>query len=260
MPSFTKTRYIPCDKCRGKLGPKGQPGFYYNKDRTVTECSCHKQWVANNLLMVKAKKADIWMSETALLYDPMKDYYGDISRPEMERLVDYCDAYGTDERLIRQSIYITGREFSQKTYLAKWLGLQMLKKGYEVAYLRMSNFLQAITKTFENREAQEKEINRLRKIDILIIDDFCKKNSTAVYDYQQPNIEDFLRSRIEGEQKGVVFVSRVAPEDIRASGFNPSLQEYVLRNTRLQNAVFTFNDVYGADFDLKKAIRKHNGN
>lgn len=239
MSSFVKTKYIQCIKCRGKPGPRDQPGFYYTQMGTVVECSCHKDWVGKNKLALSAGRANL--PEEFFDFDPRRDYAGQLSRDQMEKLVLFVEKFDEIEELRSQSIYITGISETQKTFLAKWMGCALLKKGYTVAYMKMKDIVKSIMPDFNDQEQKDQSLDRLLSLDVLIIDDAFKDKIT---EFKSAQIENFLKERIEDLGRSVFFVSFIPPGKIKTRGFPDSLQNFVIRVTEKQKGLFIMKDIY----------------
>ena len=133
-------------------------------------------------------------------------------------------------------VYMHGPNGTQKTTLAHWVGANVLHQGYSVKYLLMQTLLMTIS-GFEKDEIRQQEkqaeIEKLKTVDLLIIDEAFSKDKVTIYDsgYQLPFLDRFLRERCEIAQKGIIFISNKPPDDIVKQKFSPSIQDFVMRNT-----------------------------
>ncbi len=227
--------FVPCRNCAGKPGP--QKGFYfvtYKKtlQKGVVECECHKQFVLRELLQYKAQDANIWPA--AFDYNIDRDYKGVKSIKEIQRLKKYVYEFPNYKNVM---VYMYGPNGTQKTTLAHWIGANVLHQGYSVRYLLMQTLLMTIS-GFEKDEVRQQEkqaeIEKLKNVDLLIVDEAFSKDKVTIYDsgYQLPFLDRFLRERYEIGQKGVVFISNKPPEDIEKQKFSLSIQDFVMRNTK----------------------------
>lgn len=227
-------QFVPCRNCANKPGP--QPGFYFvtypkSKQKGVIECECHKHYVLKELLQYKAREANIWPN--AFDYNIDTDYVGTKSLKEVQRLKKYVFEFSNYKDVM---VYLWGPNGTQKTTLAHWIGANVIHQGYTVKYLLMQTLLMTIS-GFEKDEARQQEkqaeIDRLKNVDLLIVDEAFSKDKVTIYEsgYQLPFLDRFLRERCEIAQKGIVFVSNKPPGDIEKQKFSASIQDFVTRNT-----------------------------
>ncbi len=259
------TQFIPCRNCASKPGPA--PGFYFKKvkDRPqmgVIECECHKQFILQRHLESKVLEAGIWPE--AISYNPDKNYLGTRSIKEVERLKKYVYEFSKYKDLM---VYMWGTNGTQKTYLAHWIGASVLHQGYSVKYLLMQSLLITLS-GFEKDDGRQQdklaEIEKLRDVDLLIVDESFSKDKVTIYDsgYQLPFLDRFLRERCEMNQKGIVFISNKPPEEIAKQKFSSSIEDFVKRNIRRPsrgNSCLFFEDKYlelKNDFDIGSVFDK----
>lgn len=228
------TQFTPCRNCAAKLGP--QKGFYFVKykgtqQKGVVECECHKQFVQRELLQYKAAASNIWPQ--AFDYNIDTDYVGTKSIKEIQRLKKYVYEFSNYKNVM---VYIHGPNGTQKSTLAHWIGANVLHQGYSVKYLLMQSLLMTIS-GFEKDEVRQQEkqaeIEKLKSVDLLIVDESFSKDKVTIYDsgYQLPFLDRFLRERCEIAQRGIIFISNKPPEEIEKQKFSASIQDFVLRNT-----------------------------
>ena len=226
------TQFIPCRNCASKPGP--EPGFYFKKfpdrpQKGVVECECHKQFVLRGLLECKAREANIWPE--ALDYN-IESYLGTKSIKEVQRLKKYVYEFSNYKDAM---VYMHGPNGTQKTTLAHWIGISVLHQGYSVKYLLMQSLLITLSgfeKDVGRQQDKLEEIEKLKDVDLLIVDESFSRDKVTIYDsgYQLPFLDRFLRERHEMSKKGIVFVSNKPPEDIAKQKFSPSIEAFVLRN------------------------------
>ncbi len=236
MEKFSPLRYVQCEVCKDKKGPLGQAGFYYvvdtNGHKKVVECACHKKWIKDNIIYIQAANNNILSSEFNQRYS-LDKYIGTNSTTTLNNIRKYLNVYpvGINKSYV---IYIHGDNNSQKTTVAQYIGLSIFRLGYTAYYTRMKEFndnvcMASFSASEETIKKREDFIKKVEKVDCLIIDDAFDKDKAGVYTTgsQSPYIEGFLRDRIEGQQKGVIFVSRVKLDKIEANGYSESLQSFV---------------------------------
>ena len=63
--------------------------------------------------------------------------------------------------------------------------------------------------------------------------------------YQIPFIDEFLRTRVDIDNKGIIFISNVRSCDIEKEGYSKSLQDFVERHT--SRSTLEFKDKYSKE-------------
>lgn len=266
-------KYIQCRRCKGKNGKVGQPGyiqtFIENTDGTKTEafieCECHKEWREQNRIEAEAKKAGLnpkWKD-----FDISKDYVGTSSINNVKRLQKYVDRFinekdeKTLEALKSSCIYIYGPNGTQKTTIGNWIGYEMIRNHKKVRYFLMNDLIKLLLDNdFSNKENQEK-IDKILDCDCLIIDESFDSDKVTIYQnskFQFPFLDTFLRNRIQGKNKGIIFISNVKMEEIDSEKIKDkwgtehqnkfasakSIADLVNRNVKLCNGYMEFYDNY----------------
>jgi len=239
--------FIPCRTCASKRGPK--PGYYFVKTSqdsrnylAVQECACHKAWAQTKVHYYKALESGIWPQ--SLDYD-IGDYIGTKSLDNIDRLKKYVAGFTND--FGSTMVYLHGPNGTQKTTLAHWIGAQVIMQGKTVRYVLMQNLLSLMSSNvFENDEEKLRNLNELRSVDLLIVDESFSKDKVTIYEsgYQLPFLDRFLRERFEMNQKGIVFVSNKKPDEIESQKFSKSIQDLVVRNTTAVGTSLEFVDNY----------------
>jgi DNA replication protein DnaC len=227
-------QFVPCRNCATKPGP--QSGFYFvryknSQQKGVVECECHKQFVLRELLQYRAVASNLWPQ--AFDYNIDTDYVGTKSVKEIQRLKKYVFEFPSYKSVM---LYMYGPNGTQKSTLAHWVGVNILHQGYSVKYLLMQSLLMTIS-GFEKDEVRQQEkqaeIEKLKTVDLLIVDEAFSKDKVTIYDsgYQLPFLDRFLRERCEIAQKGIIFISNKPPGEIEKQKFSASIQDFVMRNT-----------------------------
>lgn len=255
MNEFIPVRYIQCSKCKDKPSPPNQPGFYYItkqvEGREVTgvcECECHREWISLNKIYLEAYHNNIWIDHASLRYNT-KDYHGSLSQSTLTKINKYIDNYHSND-IRKTSLYIYGKPGTQKTHIAQYIGLSLFRKGYKAYYTQMKIFSNFVTNPFSSDEKfladRQEFMTRVNLADTLIIDDAFDKNISPVYSTgtQSPYIEGFLHERVEKENKNIIYVTRVAPSEIRKNGYSESLEYFITKTTVQQGTALELLDVF----------------
>lgn len=257
--------YVQCRKCLNKNKslksgkPIAEPGYIVEEvlgtdGKTmvdhIVECECHKAWRRKQQLMVAAKHASL--SPRWIDFNPETDYVGEESKANVERIMNYVkrstDKNETEDvkiKLASSVIYIYGKNGTQKTTLANWMGYEFLKAKKTVKYILMNDLIKMLQKADRNEDYVE-QLEKLSDVDLLLIDEAFDKEKVTIYasNFQIPFLDTFLRNRIQTRHKGIVFISNVSPYDIEEKGFNHSIQDLVLRNLSDCNGLMEFVDRY----------------
>lgn len=251
-------KFTPCRICGTKEGPI--KGYYYDTEdgfQIIRECSCHGQWRRISKIRSLAEKANIWSTEEFLTYHPSHSYVGKKSLSSIDKLEGYLENIVRDkESVIPRILYFQGDYGTQKTHIAQWLGLELIRKKITVKYLMMNTLIKILADDLPSEEKNAK-IDEVKSVDVLIIDEAFQKEKMTIYKsgYQLPFIEIFIRERLDLEKKGTIFISNVPPTKIKESGMSDSLQDFVVRNTI--STLLLFEDNYMRErnpLDIQKDI------
>lgn len=254
--------FTACRTCINLPGPKNRPGFYFtytkhhnSEVRSIVECKCHKRYKHKKLVKIRSAKANLWAN--AIEYDILRDYHGTKSKDNTIRIHNYVNRFDEDD-FKKAVVYMYGANGTQKTTIGHYIGTQLVY-DHTVKFLSMNELVILLTHFTNGQEEEEKrrrEVQRLVELDLLILDESFSRDKVTVYKsgFQLPALDQFLRTRIERHGKGVVFISNSAPDQIEAQGFNRSLQDLIIRNTKPFSTALTFDDNYLqtlSDFDIK---------
>lgn len=247
--------FTPCDKCKDS----GRPGYIYLRapgQVAIQECECHIKWRTREKIKLDAEKANLWNTESILNYNPLTDYKGDESRKHVYNLKNYIAKFD-DPRYRETSLYLWGPNGTQKTFLAQWLGIEMLRNKRTVKFMLMNRLLQKLSGDFDSDPELQAFRQELLDVDVLILDESFSKNKVTLYKsgYQIPFLDSFLRERCDALKKGVVYISNNSPQEIAEQGFGVSIQDFVIRKTQPFNAILEMKDVYmklQTSFDISK--------
>lgn len=237
--------FIPCRKCKGKNGKVAPEGYIStwvegkngSKVEVLTECDCHKKWVNECKVEARAKKANLnlkWIN-----FNPEKDYVGTKSLDSVKRVISYTNksldkSLDKDKRrrILSSSLYIYGRNGTQKTTVANYMGYEFLRAGKKVKYFLMNDLIKLLQKADRDEDIRVELDKISEESDLLIIDESFDKKKVTLYksDFQIPFLDTFLRNRLQTVNKGIIFISNVSIDEIEDNGFTSSIQDLVKRN------------------------------
>lgn len=198
-------------------------------------------------------------------YHPERDYLGSPVIPALCRV--YLRDFPT--RWSREAVYFWGPQGTQKTTIASYLAWEVIglpregsgpfgvPKVYRAAVVNAQTFLQTLS-SFQSVDSEPASCyrRRLMDLDLLVLDDFFDKAKMTIYasGFQLPFLDSFLRERLEGRRKAVIFTSNVPPEQIDEKVFGVSLKDLVLRNTVARKTVVAFSDNYADLFNREQVL------
>lgn len=235
------TEFIPCRKCIGK---SKIPGYILNDAGVLEECSCHKEWRLNHLLSIRCKESNIGNDNFILEYDPHLNYLGEHKEDILPKLDLFINRFA-DSAFKESTIYCYGDNGTQKTTLARWVGKELLSKGFSVYYTNLQSIIQKLV-SFDNSALQESMYAVNDNIDLLIIDEAFHKGKVFLSrsGYEHPFLEDFLKDRLENKKKATIFISNSPFDTIEKTGYSISMENLIVRNVKLKGAIIHFQDVY----------------
>ena len=235
-----------CNGCRNKCKEKGILGPYEGYIKVypspgytaLKECPRHKEYSKNQILNRQYYASNLVSKYT---FDDFKgtDPSSVNSLNFIRDIAEHFHDHGYDKDKL---FYLCGKNGTMKTSMARALGRELIKKGYTCQYILFADFINLVVKDFNSNNLEQKEalLKRCTDCDLLIIDEAFDKTKGVIYKsgYQIPFIDDFLRSRLDIEHKSTFFVSNADPNDIQASGFGTSLQDFVHRNVKFTTLYF----------------------
>lgn len=248
-------KFVQCRNCLGKNGNVAKPGYISHfitatdgitQVETIEECDCHKKWRKQVELESKANRAGLnpkWIDFKE------SDYVGNKSLANFHRLQKYAKVFLSPEnenikKIIESNcLYIYGPNGTQKTTVANWLGYKFLKNGRKVKYVLMNDLTKMLQKADRDEELQEK-IEKLLEVDCLIIDEAFMKERMTIYasGYQLAFLDSFLRNRIQGKNRGIIFISNIPANEIDEKLFGKGIKDLVIRNVELCKGELLFED------------------
>jgi len=231
--------FIPCDKCNS--------GYIYDeKTDSAVKCECLKEFQ-------RKRKLEITLNKASIPYDYIKDYHmrkyiGRKSIDNLQKLKQYVDKF--EEKFFDKHIYFYGAMGTQKTTVAYWVGRELIKKGLSVKYVLMDQLIKDLQKQGWEDEV---DISQYSSVDCLIIDRAFMADQVTLYKsgYQIPFLDNFLRQRMDQEQKSTIFISNNEIDNIASNGFGKDIEDLVRRKIKPFNSLFYFLDHYTQkdDFD-----------
>lgn len=275
-------KYTQCRLCKGKNGKVGQPGYIQKfvmaadgvtQVETFEECKCHKEWREANRVESEAKRAGLNPKWREFNID--KDYVGTQSLANVQRVKKYVDRFINEkdekisEALKSSCLYIYGPNGTQKTTIANWIGYEMIRNNKKVKYILMNDLIKLLLDAdFSNEEIQTK-VDKILECDCLIIDESFDSDKVTIYknsQFQFPFLDSFLRNRIQGKNKGIIFISNVKMDEIDSENIKDkwgtehynkfasakSIADLVQRNVKLCNGYIEFYDNY---ISLKNEVK-----
>jgi len=235
-----KPIFVPCSKCNNGYIYSYEEG--YEKAR---KCECLMKYQLHTYLQIALKKANIPLSTLKYSIDSYigPDNKGNI--PKLKKVVDeYKNTFST------KLLYFYGIGGTQKTTLSWWLGRELLKKKVSVYYCFMNELVNDLT---EDRFKEQSVLSKYN-VDFLIIDRAFDKDQMTIYKsgYQLPFLDNFLRKRVEVEERSTLLISNVTIDAISSQKINTDIEDFVRRKViPYKDTYFHFQDHYSLkeDFD-----------
>jgi DNA replication protein DnaC len=245
--------FTPCDLC--KTGKK--PGFIKKIDRNFSgsgavkyvECECHKEWVKR--INIESRISD---SGLPWLNYGIEDYVGTKSLEEVNTLKRYANEWPTNKHLQESFLYIYGANGCQKTSFISLIGREICKYS-KVKFLPIKRLYDTLRESHVEEKSRDL-LDEWQRYDLLIIDEAMDPKKSTTTEWVIPFFDSFIRERLDYLQKGLIFISNIAPMDIDEKKFGTSLRDLVIRKANF----FEFRDNYmatiGEDISVKN---KENG-
>lgn len=246
-----------CDKCNeGYITCTDKDGLKYYK-----VCDCLKKSLEEKQLEAQYKHNGFDMRNYK--YSP-RSYVGTKSSKVKDRLLNYVKKFKENKDVRRLLLYMYGPNGTQKTTLASWVGKTLLTKGFSVRYILMNNLVALLQdcSNFNEEKAQKAQfmIDKFNDTDLLIIDESFDKDKLWISrsGYQLGIIDSFIRERVQRFNKGIIFISNKKPEEIKSQGYSVSIEDFIMRETTLNNTLLTFEDNYLScskkEFDVNEGL------
>ena len=237
-------KFIPCGKCKDGYIYTSYPNTFI---QTVTECDCHKKWLAEDQLEKKYKHNGFDMRHYN--YNP-RTYAGSKSVADKNRLINYVEQFEKNPEVRKLLVYMYGPNGTQKSTLASWVGKSLLSKSFSVRYYLMNDLVKILMDAEDFNEEKKMDalmkLEKLERTDLIIVDESFDKEKMKLWKsgYMLSFIDSWIRRRVQQLNKGIIFVSNVKMEDIEANGMSHSIQDFVEREVKLHNCYLQFLDNY----------------
>lgn len=216
--------FIPCRRCSSSILPDG---FILRRDGTASECECHIEWREKQSLKLKLEKSNI---ASSIINRDFKDYIGNKSIGEIEKLKKFVERF--KELGYKKCLYVHGPHGTQKTTAVQIVGKEILKQNFSVFYIRSMDLIVKHFNQFNPTEEDTVFIQRAEESDLVIIDEcFARKRHESVSDYQLIALRNFLKNRLEIQEKSTIFISNYSIQEIQKQGFDRGIYDLIYRNT-----------------------------
>lgn len=153
----------------------------------------------------KNYKVDPKSEQQVRAYEHLKDY------------VLHFDEFAADGR----SLYIEGTYGTGKTHLATAIAKALIKKGKTVICKTPTELLDSIRRTYDDNPylSEQQIVDRLKKVDLLIVDDFGKQKPTEwgmaiMYDILNYRYEEMLPTIITTNFNEKTLIKALSGKDI----------------------------------------------
>jgi DNA replication protein DnaC len=230
-------QYKPCNNCQG--------GFII-EEGIGRKCKCkieHDNELFFIQSLLESNLIETFSSEYQYLflkqYNLETSYKGPDELKNKEKLNRFINRF---EQIFNSiNLFFYGEPGTQKTTLAKYILVEILKKK-KTGYYIIANDLFNILTDSERKEESKEILKNILQVDLLIIDEFDESKITLYSsDWKQKFILPFLKSRLEIIKKSTIFVSNKKPNNL-GEKFEGAIQDLIERET--ENGLFEFKDKY----------------
>ncbi len=225
-----------CEKCK-------DTAYVNNK-----KCSCFKQRIVDKYYEV-FNLGDILMNENFDSFD--LEFYSEkinkkynISprynmRKTLESVLNFIEVFEMDKR----NLLFTGATGLGKTFLCNCLAKEILDKGYSVLYLTAPKFFNMLEQHKFNKfitEEEKEQLDLLKEVDLLVIDDLGTEMTTA---FTQTETFNIINSRIL-ENKPTIISTNFKVQEIK--------ERYSDRIASRIVGHYEIHEFFGDDIRIKK--------
>ncbi len=228
-----KPVFKPCYKCDN--------GFIYSNEgyEKVTKCQCLITYQKLMYAYVNHKKANI--PESIFNYS-IDSYIGPDKSNNVPKVKKIVEKFRST--FYNKVLYFYGDAGTQKTTIALWIARELLKERISTYYCFMNSLVEdAVNNQFED----EKDLmEKYYKPKCLIIDRAFDKDQMTVYKsgYQLPFLDNFLRKRIEVDEKCTIIISNSDIDQISSHKMNSDIEDLIRRKTKPYDTILHFEDHY----------------
>jgi len=208
--------------------------YTFKRDNTGEKIACRNEayWkeIGKKKYELLLKRSDIpkfyWNIE-------FKDYKGELSKESLKRAIKFSQKCFTPE-FDYVNLYLWSEEnSSQKTAVACNVGKELLKQGKSVSFLYFGTLIDMLLKQsgFNYHEDIAFKLNKLKNVDILIIDDVFDTKKSIQWsnsDLIISEIDRFFREVLTSDLK-VIMTSNIPIINIKKK-YGVSLFELISRN------------------------------
>jgi DNA replication protein DnaC len=221
-----------CGKC--------YQGYIFDELKNIArKCNCLKEYQDQGLINLAIQKSNIpfWISENKLLIDySFDDYVGNDSNNNLIKLKKFINNF--DEKYSKRNLFFSGEPGTQKSTLARFVGVELIKRGKFVYYELADSLIRGLIEADRNDQVKDKW-NKIINCDCLIIDELSQdKITTYRSGWQNTFLLPFLKKRIEFIRKSVIFISNSPIENI-GTYFKGAVQDLIYREVADKKMIFT---------------------
>lgn len=138
---------------------------------------------------------------------------------------EYADNFAA-HRANGDGLYIEGTFGTGKTHLAAAIAIQLMEQGHSVIFRTADDLLREIKATFDDSGREEQKVmDRLKKCDLLVIDDIGKEQAT---DWSTAQLYAIINDRYES-QKPLVITTNFNENDLIAVESPKGVGEHRIR-------------------------------
>lgn len=219
-----------------------QEGYIYKKNEETGEldyverCDCWKEYQKTIILKHKLIKSNI--PPSIISYNPNNDYVGDDKDNNLKAIDNYINKF---LQFPKFHLYFYGSVGTQKSTLLRYIGKELLAKGFSVYYTLADDLIKELIKADRDEDMASKYKRITKDIDLLIIDEMSEdKITTYKSGWQRKFLLPFLKKRLEIYENNTLFASN-SPYDNIGEFFEGAIQDIIHREVKAQ---LTFTDNY----------------
>lgn len=219
-----------CGKCDN--------GYIYEGDG-AKKCGCLRDYQNSVKFEALKLKANI-EGEYSL-----NSYVGPDEYKNIDKLRVYLSRYQEKFKKGSNLWFWSSENGTQKTTIAKAVGIEVLKFGFKVRFELFSNLVNYLLKSERDDEYNYK-LEEIQDSDLLILDECFSSKKSTLYSsgYQIAFVDKFLRTRIETLRRNTIFTSNIKISDIAKEGYSPDIQDLLDRSIYQRSGQLEFKDRY----------------